>query len=698
MRRNERGRVLSPIIVASEDRTLDAIVQNRLEIRLFGAMEVVGADGRSFLPPLRKTQAIFAFLALAGSQSISREQLVSLLWSRRDRDHAHASLRQCVYQLRDVLQPLGVNLLRTERSALALDSSSVWVDAIVLQRATRARPDIVELLRGPLLQDLHGLDPAFDRWLEAERQRMIARGRVLAEELLAAETEPVATIAAAERLLRVDPGHQGAWRALMLSYARQGNQAAAAQAFERCSIILAQSSGLMPSVETVALMDHIRQGGCDLPPPNVSQNSTIVPTGLLAGLAPELGQASAGVRNVTGAGASRGSLARLGILPLRPLNHISEEFAAGLAEEITTALSRFRCMTCIVPAGFNKAGAEKDLFDARDLDFLVEGSVQSNHDQTRVMMRLRDVNNAGQVVWSQRFQSDLTDMMSLQGEIASQTVAQINSELLIRESQRLESRPPADPTASQLLLRAIRAIFRLQRGRFLKAGELLAAAVERDPDFAAAHAWWAYWHVLLLGQGWASDPETATARTWDLTKRAIALDPYDPHALTLAGHVRAFTHRRLDEAIALHNKAISINPNLPLAWLFSGLSHTYLGEHAEGIRRIQRARQLSPLDPHGFFFDMALTLCHMLKGESSNALSAAHDAAAANPEFSASFKAFLSVLGHGDDSETRSRVLEQLLLLEPNFTVTDALARSPLYRSEDRARFADGLRLGGLPR
>jgi tetratricopeptide (TPR) repeat protein len=355
-------------------------------------------------------------------------------------------------------------------------------------------------------------------------------------------------------------------------------------------------------------------------------------------------------------------------------------------------------MTCILPSGFDNPMNDQKLYDARDLDFLVEGSVQSNNSQTRVMMRLRDVRDSGKLVWSQRFQSELTDILALQDEIASQTVAQINSELMIRESLRLETCPPADATGSQLLLRAIRGIFRLERRSFFKAGELLAAAVVHDDGYAAAHAWWAYWYVMLLGQGWAKNSAAATEQTWSLTKRAIALDPYDAHALTLAGHVRAFTHHRLEEAIALHEKAISINPNLPLAWLFSGLSHTYIGQHDEGSRRIRRARQLSPLDPHGFFFDMGLTLCHMLNGESAIALSAGRNAATANPEFSASFKALLSTLGYCDDAETRANILAQLLSLEPGFTVTEALARSPLYRPVDRERFADGLLRGGLPK
>ena len=47
------------------------------------------------------------------------------------------------------------------------------------------------------------------------------------------------------------------------------------------------------------------------------------------------------------------------------------------------------------------------------------------------------------------------------------------------------------------------------------------------------------------------------------------LDPFDARGLTIAGHVRAFLHRRLREAIALHERALSLNPNLAMAWALS---------------------------------------------------------------------------------------------------------------------------------
>ena len=99
----------------------------------------------------------------------------------------------------------------------------------------------------------------------------------------------------------------------------------------------------------------------------------------------------------------------------------------------------------------------------------------------------------------------------------------------------------------------------------------------------------------------------------NLAERAIMLDPYDARALTMAGHVRAFLHRRLREAAALHERALVLNPNLPMAWALSAATHVYMGDIDEAERRNNRYKKLSPLDPHAFLFDAIFTLIHLLR-------------------------------------------------------------------------------------
>ena len=644
----------------------------RLRLSLFGSMTAVDAEGRSCLPRVRKTRAVLAMLALVAPQPLLRERITALLWSQRDREQARASLRQCVHELQTLLQPLGGTLLQTGREHLALRADELWVDATILTRATRTRPEPLTLLHRPLLEDLVGVDPAFDRWLELERQRVISEALSVAELVLRDQSDPDGMIAAAQQVLRIDPAHEGAWRALMTAHAERGEPAIALEAYERCSGALAEAARVPPSAETEMLLAEIKRGQVKA----------------------RLAEAPA-TRGAALYAVDRG--VRLGVMPLRALDQGSTNFASGLTDEITTALSCFRELSCVPQEGAGHQGRTPGSQRAAELNFMLEGSVQRSDARMRVTLRALDVGAAGEVVWAQRFQCEGTDLLGVQNDIASRTAAQLDSALIMRQGEHVEMHPPKAATAYHLVLRAIPAIHRLERLSFLQAGDFLFEAVALDPDYGAAHAWWAYWHLLLIGQGWAKDPAAATARTWDLTQRAITLDSRDARALTLAGHVRAFTHRRLPDAMALYERALTINPNLPLAWGFSGLAHSYAGQHDDALQHIQRAKLLSPLDPHGFFFDTGLNLACLFTGKIKEAIEAGRRSVEMNPGFSAGFKAYLSTLGHAADREEGAKVLSGLLRLEPDFTIRNAIERSPFSLQADREHFADGLRRAGLP-
>jgi hypothetical protein len=68
-----------------------------------------------------------------------------------------------------------------------------------------------------------------------------------------------------------------------------------------------------------------------------------------------------------------------------------------------------------------------------------------------------------------------------------------------------------------------------------------------------------------------------------------------------------------------------------------------------------------------------------------------------NPGFTSTYKGQLAALGHLGRSSEADLVRRSLLELEPGFTVTQAIARSPMRRPEDLRCYAEGLRRGGLP-
>jgi tetratricopeptide (TPR) repeat protein len=166
--------------------------------------------------------------------------------------------------------------------------------------------------------------------------------------------------------------------------------------------------------------------------------------------------------------------------------------------------------------------------------------------------------------------------------------------------------------------------------------------------------------------------------------------------VTLSGHVRAFLGKRPEEGIGLHQRALSLNPNMPMAWAFYGLAHSYIGRHHEAIEGIGRAYRLSPFDPHGFFFDMALTMPYLLQHDHERVVQIGRRAIELNPGFSSSHKGVLAALGHLGRSVEAAEVLARLLVLEPRLTLEDAISRSPILQPDDLAHYAEGLRLAGL--
>ncbi len=655
--------------------------QVTLRLRLIGRMDAWGLASERVLPRVRKTRGILAVLALSAGRPVLRSRLTSLFWSTRDREQARASLRQSLHELGQALSPCGQVLLATRETA-TLVGDRLWVDATEVLRLGSAEPAALDVVEGPLLEDLDGLDPAFDAWLVEERRRFRERARSLAEGHFSAHDQPEARAVAARRITGIDAAHETGWLALMQALADLGDRAGALEAFGQARETLSQA-GAAPSSMLEDFAQKLR-------------------TDLRAEGAARVTPAEAPLALPAARPAARG--ARIGVAPLKLLGSgAGEHLSIALADEITTALSRFRWLAVVSSASIARLEDPTDTVRARadlGLDLMLAGSVQAaaGGTQVRVALSLLDLRASAEVVWAQRFDRDASDIFALQDEVAAEVVARVDPEILLIEARRAESRAPAPATAYDMLLRAIPAIYRLDRVPFMEAGVLLAAAIAREPDYAAPHAWYAYWHVFLVGQGWADTAEEAMAAAGALAERAVSLDPADARGLTIAGHVQAYLHRRHDQAIALHERALGLNPNLPMAWVFSGAAHGYAGRHAEAIRRIERYRRLSPMDPHAFLFETGLMTPTLLEGEPGRAVAIGEAVIAVQPRLTAAWKPYAAALGLLGRTEEAHAAGRRLLAIEPGFTVAGFLATCPYVRDADLRTLAEGLLRAGLPK
>jgi DNA-binding SARP family transcriptional activator/TolB-like protein len=689
-----------PFPPAEEPAPLAPTGQIVVRLRLIGQMEAWTVTSENVLPAGRKTRALLAAIALAGPRPALRGRLAELLWSRRLEEQARASLRQEIHRLLEVLAPAKTEILQVTRDHLSLKPGVVWIDVDEVTRATTAEPAALSLLDGELLEDLIGIDPTFDMWLTAERERLRDRARSVAEALLREQHEPATSIAAAQRLLQIDRAHEGAWRALMRAHAEQGERGMAIQAYDRCRAVLADLLDAAPSAETQSLLADIRGPASTRspgrpmvvprpgPPPPIEKSAE-----------DDMAEPETQARDER---LPRGG-AHVGVLPMQCVG-LSEEDAylgPGLADEITTALARFRWMFVVSSSSLTRFAQnnrdETAIRQAFGIDFLLDGTIQRSRNKLRITLRLLDLRAGNQVVWARRFDRQADDLLSVQDEIAAEVVAQIDPEILLIEAKRSAARPRVNATAYDLVLRSIPLMTRFERESFWQAGEHLAQAIELEPDYAAAHAWYAYWHVFQVGQDWAADPNETMRRGGEFAEQAIVLDPFDARALTIAGHVRAYLHHNLHEAAGLHQRALELNPNLAMAWALSAMTYAYMGDADEAQRRNNRYKALSPLDPHAFIFDVVFIIVPLLRHDYEAAVIAGRSVTQLNPAFTGGYNPYLAALGHLGRKAEAATALRRLLAVEPDWTISRYMCRTPLEPKADRDHYAEGLRLAGAP-
>jgi DNA-binding SARP family transcriptional activator len=234
-----------------------------LTLTLLGGFRAQQADRAVTLS--KKAQGLIAYLALTPGHSESRARLAGLLWGDRGEEQARNSLRQALFEIRRALGPSGERALIVEHEQVALDPAGLAVDALEVERLAGA--DTLEALEaagarlgGDLLAGLAVKDPAFELWLDGQRERLRELSLRVLHALLvrqagAGQTERA--IETALRILALDALQEAAHRALMRLYASQGRGAIALRRYQACVDALWRELRVEPEPETKQLYREI---------------------------------------------------------------------------------------------------------------------------------------------------------------------------------------------------------------------------------------------------------------------------------------------------------------------------------------------------------------------------------------------------------------------------------------------------------
>ena len=266
-----------------------------------------------------------------------------------------------------------------------------------------------------------------------------------------------------------------------------------------------------------------------------------------------------------------------------------EYFSDGISEDIITDLSKVSALSVVArnTAFTFKGKSVKASEVARELgvSHVLEGSVRKAGGRVRVTAQLID-GAAGDHLWAERYDRDLTDIFALQDEISEAIVFALKLKMLPEEKKAIERRGTGRTDAYNLYLMARRQFFSGSDGdarAYDAAIRLCSRAVEIDPTYAQAWALMAAAQVTLgsffgreedhgrasLERALALAPELAEAHA--LKARllsddgrqeeanaeiavALRLDPDSYEVNSRAGYI-SYRQRRLEDAVRFYEKA-----------------------------------------------------------------------------------------------------------------------------------------------
>ena len=392
----------------------------------------------------------------------------------------------------------------------------------------------------------------------------------------------------------------------------------------------------------------------------------------------------------------------IAVLPFENMSGDLEQdyFADGMVEEIITALSRMRWLFVIARnSSFTYKGRAVDVKQVgRELGvrYVLEGSVRKAGDRLRITGQLVDA-TTGAHLWADRFDGGLKDVFDLQDQVTASVVGAIAPKLEQAEIERAKRKPTESLDAYDYYLRGMAGVHRWTRDANNEALQMFYRAIELDPNFASAYGMAARCYVQRKGSAWMIDRAQEVAETARLARRAAELGWDDAVALCAAGLPLAWVVGDLDDGAALIDRALLLNPNLAMAWLFSGWVKVWLGEPEVAIEHLARAMRLSPNDPHVFNMQAATAAAHFFAGRYAEASSWAEAATREKPtHLIATAMAAASGALTGRLSEAE-KAMARLCQIDPALRLSNLKDLGPFRRPEDFARWVEGLRKAGLP-
>lgn len=302
---------------------------------------------------------------------------------------------------------------------------------------------------------------------------------------------------------------------------------------------------------------------------------------------------------------------KLAVLPFGNLSGAAEEdyFSDGLTEEMITQITRLQAPELAVIARttaehYNSSSKSMEQMK-KDLGvgYVLEGKVRRGGNRVRITAQLIHLADQTQL-WAETYERDLSDVLSVQADIAQAIAREINLALNLSENTRpanaQKGQPRVQPAAYDAYLKARYNLHQMTPSAISKSIEDFEQAIHIDPHYAPAYAGLASAYALLaIAPFDLLPPRQAMPKAEQAARKSLELDSSFAEAHTALALVNHHYHWKWKEAEAGYEQAIELNPDHADTHLWYSWLLLALGRRDAAFDEIEQTMSIvQETDPH----------------------------------------------------------------------------------------------------